>query len=397
MIVKAAPGEAVTTNVTFTDVDDEPVLDILSPVKFLVYVNGNIVINSTSATIDPSDSSTYTVAFTLPINTPLTGGDDEARLVVLGIDSEGNKYKHSEFFRIGKAGDESNEYVTQNAVSGTIDSGFKVQYVLPDDVIPGSVEFRLYNDNNLPMSVITNPTVTVEGGYRIYSYTYPDNHGFTASNSIDGSFIGKWIARGGTLTQPEVATVSVYIFNNTALKLIEDMRSTLDKANLQHIHDYLSWDSVTFAHHLFRGFDRVNGAGPITTNFSVNQPLPVGLRHYIVKAAVLSAAQAQYQAEGHSSFDFQGLGVQLSTDRLAPLDALINQLQADLERLPDDKKTWNQAGGPVENGLGRGGAPIASGITLGAYTNYAGPGFWDEGYILGNRPYISSRHSRRRS
>lgn len=402
-IIKAAPGENINEVVSFTDELDSPVLDI-STVRFLVYVDGNVVVNSTSATPDPSDPSIYTINFTLPAATPYSEGDDLAKLVVMGVDSAGQIYKHTQYFQVANTGDESTENEEQDSVVGTTDSGFTVRFVIPYDLNPAVVRFTLYNDNSAPISALSlsDMTTFTQGGKKIYEYTFPDGHGLTPSNSIQGSYLGKWYASGGNLSDPIASMVSVFILNNTALMLIRDMRATMDRANIQHIHPYLSWSVEDFALHLFRGFDKVNGTGPIITNFSINNPLPIGLTHYIVKASIISALQSQYQAENASNFNFQGLGVQLDVDRLPGLDNLINQLQSELDKLPDDKRTWNQNGQPAgdtANATTNGGAQISVGIVISEGTNYLIPNHWDNGYLHRNpRVYgTNSRILRRRS
>ena len=396
-IIRAAPGEVVNARVQFTDDDDDPIIDITGIVQYRVYSPDGRTLVRSAATVDPADSSIYTASFTMPANTPVSENGEKAKFVMVGTDSEGNKYQHKEWFDVIGAGDDT-VMANRRHVVTTQTTGFSTTFSLPADVDVDSVTFTLYNDNSEPMVVRADPPSTIVGGNRIYKTTFPKGHGYPPSSSISGAYLGEWRAEGGDLEDDEVETVNVYILNPQAMLLMDDMRAMLDKGDLRNIHPYLSWNAETFIQHLNEGFEYVNGAPTTTTNFSINRPLPVGLTRFIKIAAELSALRAQYLAESQTSnINFQGLGVQLDIDRLTGLQTLMDQLNAELEKLPDWKKNWIQSGSPVgnTNSAGSRKQPLASGIVISEATNYANPWVYDEGLsLLGGR---RGQYIRRRS
>ena len=67
----------------------------------------------------------------------------------------------------------------------------------------------------------------------------------------------------------------------------------------------------------------------------------------IVKAGAMHALQGQYLAEGMTTFDFQGLGVQLSIDRTQYIQTIVDQLNQELtDRIPRTKRLYIRSSSP---------------------------------------------------
>lgn len=370
--MRVTPNEVVSKSVQFTDDDGDPVYDIVAPVKYFVYSPDGKKVLSGSATVDPQDASFYTLNFTIPANMPYTEGGEFARLKIRGKDYYDNSYVIEERFEVLEAGDENAVSTNKNVVT-TVTSPLTASTEIPASLGNTTATFQVLNEQN---QVVHNAPVTsvVKNGRRIFTANSV-SHGLQPSSNVHGAYLGQWVITGGSLTGPEIETCMVYVLNAQAMLMMESLRSLLDKGWLANIHPYLSWDAASFIQYLNKGFDVINSMAPRTTTFSMNAPLPIGLTVYIETAAAVQALRAQQLAESNSSFDFQGLGVQLNVDRFPALDSIISQLTSDLDRAAEAKKAWVNSGSPTgpvtPGGTDRMKSPIVSAITLGPNTNYA--------------------------
>lgn len=142
----------------------------------------------------------------------------------------------------------------------------------------------------------------------------------------------------------------------------------IDKARIGDVNAYLSYTPSDLCHGLIRGMDYVMQSPPVAGGWSLDQ-CPVALRDYIVKAGAIDMLRAQYQAEGMSQFDLQGMRTQLLVDRTQYLAQLIGELEADMAGLPQAKNEWLAQGAPLGSQLAGGVRPIGVlGLTRGTYS-----------------------------
>jgi len=149
-----------------------------------------------------------------------------------------------------------------------------------------------------------------------------------------------------------------------------DIRMLVDKARIGDVNEYLAYKPSDLAHSLLRGNDYVMQSAPVAGGWPLDL-MPLSLKDYIVKASALDILRAQYQAEGMSQFDMQGLGVQLQVDRTQYLAQLIGEMTQDLALLPGAKNNWMAQGAPLGPQLAAGKRPIGIlGLSRGVYSTF---------------------------
>lgn len=195
-----------------------------------------------------------------------------------------------------------------------------------------------------PGVVNTRPDSTLGFGTVIWEYTLEDS------------------------VETDQALHPFYTINAHSMMFINAIRKMVDKARIGDVNEYLAYTMSDLAHALLRGCDYVMQSPPVAGGWALNQ-IPVSLRDYIVKAGALDVLRAQYQAEGMSAFDLQGMRTQLQVDRTQVLVGLIDQLNADMEKLPQAKNEWLAQGAPLGNQLAGGKRPIGTlALTRGTYS-----------------------------
>lgn len=186
--------------------------------------------------------------------------------------------------------------------------------------------------------------------------------GLNVGTNGDSSYLGIWtVIRTGLSNTYEVHPI--YAANAPLLMVMNDLRMLIDRAKLGDIHPYLNWSTADLLHFIYKGIEYVAAFPPIIMQIDPSN-IPKALVDFVVKAAAISALRAQFLAEGMSAFDFQGLGVQLNVDRTQYLQAMIDELQNDLDNHLSAVKAALAHRGPG-----------ALAISVGTFTNFPYTGF----------------------
>lgn len=160
-----------------------------------------------------------------------------------------------------------------------------------------------------------------------------------------------------------VFTITPYSSN-----FLTSIRATVDKARMGDVNQYLAYRMSDLCHAFMRGCDYVMQSPPVAGGWPLDM-VPYSLRDYIIKASCVDILRSQFVAEGMSSFDLQGLRTQLQIDRTQYLSTLIDQMNSDLEKLPQAKNEWLAQGGPLGSAVAGGVRPIGVlGLTRGTYS-----------------------------
>ena len=230
--------------------------------------------------------------------------------------------------------------------------------------------------------ILANTPVTAAGrrlgdGWA-YNFDYStDSVGKTATppgslNTYTSACLGYgtviWDFQRQNAEEPDQEIHHLFTITPYSSNFMRDIKMLVDKARIGDVNQYLSYTTTDLCHALLRGCDYVMQSPPVAGGWPLDL-MPLSLKDYIVKAGALDLLRAQYQAEGMSQFDMQGLGVQLTVDRTQFLSELINELTSDLQGLVQAKNEWLNQGAPLGPVLPAGRRTIGVlGISRGTYS-----------------------------
>jgi hypothetical protein len=149
----------------------------------------------------------------------------------------------------------------------------------------------------------------------------------------------------------------LYTITAHTMTFITGIQMMVDKARIGDVNNYLAYTSADLAHAFMRGLDFVMQSPPVSGGWPIDHT-PIMLKDYVIKAGAVDILRSQYQAEGVSAFDLQGMRTQLQVDRTQYLAQLIGELEADLAGLVQAKNYWLAQGAPLGNVMSRGQRPI---------------------------------------
>jgi hypothetical protein len=263
-----------------------------------------------------------------------------------------------------------------------IQSPFKDSIVLPAQAEDISVKIAL-TDGTWPISSqmpahIRHPPLRKGTSY-IYSFNYahtPGGHSTVPAGIIDTK-VGNTFGTGNviwdyTLLESEETNQEIHPFYTITphtMPFLTAIRKLVDKARIGDVNGYLEYTMSDLCHAFMRGCEFVMQSPPASGGWSLIQT-PISLKDPIVKAAALDMLRAQYQAEGMSQMDLQGMRTTLTVDRTQYLAQLIGELSQDLDaNLVRIKNVWMAQGSPMGNLLSGGRRPIGIlGLTRGSYS-----------------------------
>jgi hypothetical protein len=275
-------------------------------------------------------------------------------------------------------------------VSHSSEIAYKVKSIFKDSLILPSTAENItlcisLSDGSWPVPPETPITVNISspttyGTSIVYLFdfsAYSQGAIYSPAGSIDthimtsfgtGNVVWTYLLSDGITENEEIHPF--YTVSAHSMQFLTAIKKMVDKARIGDVNKYLEYTMSDLCHALTRGADYVMQSPPVTGGFPLEQ-IPVALKDYIVKAGAIDILRAQYQAEGMSQFDFQGLRTQLTVDRTQYLAQLISELEADLQGLPAAKNIWLGQGAPFGNQLGDNRRPIGVlMLTRGIYSTY---------------------------
>ena len=418
-IVSAVVGSDVNASVRFLDIDDEPVLDARLPVTYRVFdMNGNLVLTN-SGIQDSVDRSLFTCSFTLPSSAKITEQGQTYRLQWSMTTVSKEKYDSRETFTVTASGGDISSYYPKDVVVipgygffdrialsqlvDITDPAFAVEYKVITE--QGCVSAKGVFPPPFPASP-TDPVITaaVVNGAPVLTVTFTAQQAAALGipKGVQQHFMGNWYVNSPVMDGPEIDAHPIYVITSRLQMLTNALYKMLSNGILQNVEPYLTWNAGVFAHHAIKGFEVVNNASPRVTAFSIDTPFPVGLTQFIEKAGMVSALRAQLMAY-QNDWDFQGAGVQLNVNRSGSIEAMISQLQGDLDKVDAAKRNWLNSGRPVDStyaALTSKTPMVASQITLSDNTNWVAPDVPFDGivpaYLMVNSVFIGGRGGRNR-
>ena len=142
----------------------------------------------------------------------------------------------------------------------------------------------------------------------------------------------------------------VWRINPTILLAMNDLRTYLDRLNVEKRIDNLRFTDADYLLMLLHGRDRFNSI-PTPTNFSMINASGV-IRNLWLDAARIVALRTRYLEEGLSNYSYSGAGVTLETDVTQYLEQLASTLEQRLQDEGQRVKTYLNSRGAV-NGSGQ--------------------------------------------
>lgn len=382
-IISATPGQSLNFRAEFRK-QNGGTLAAASAATWVIKDHNGVTVVSGTGTQDLTNAALWTATTTIPSAAPIPPDGSKWAVTWRLPLANGSDAYQMETFDLVASGDESAEpRVTDVLV--LLGTALRDSIALPSAVTTPS--FKITDENGRTIATLV-PTSAVSGQNKIWTVSgAADALKVPLGNA--GYFLGAWTWTGLT-GYPETEIHPIYVLNSAAMTLINNIRRFVDKARLQDIHPHLSYTDVDLLHYALRGIAYCNGIGPSLTYWSLGG-LPASLTHFIEMAGALNAVQSQYLAEGSSTFDFQGLGVQLNVDRTQFLDNIAGQLNAFLDKLPDAKKAWVAAGSPIISNSGIStsrviGAGASSYFAYNLPINMPVPPANPNGYIIGTLP-----------
>lgn len=367
-LISAIPGQALNCTLTLPQSAVNPVKWIIKDHTGALILNGQVAPSGTSVVIST----------TLPSNVsiPLDGSK-------YSITASDGITSTTEYFTIVAPQDLQVEHGTEVAyLKGSV---FKDSLILPSSV--SSIAVTIYLDDGTtvvaPQNAInlnvSSPTHYGSNFVYLFDYSqyFPGNANVpvgslntnTSSGFGTGTIIWDYLL-SDNITESQEAHV-FYTVTPYSMQFMNAIRKMVDKARIGDVNTYLQYTMSDLAHALTRGCEYVMQSPPVATGWSLDQ-IPVYLKDYIVKAGALDILRAQYQAEGMSVFNFQGLRTTLETDRTQYLEQLIGEMESDLQGLPAAKNMWAAQGQPLGPSASLIGAkrPIGVlGLSVGTYSN----------------------------
>lgn len=372
-ITNAAAGETINASAQFLDEDDDPVLTIKPPVTWRIFAPNRSMVLEGTGVQDSVDPSLFTAVFTLPSSAPATGAGENYQLKWNARTTAGATFSQVELFELTNSGDVPDTVSPMNVVAipgqPFIDQ-IKIMNVSPAP----TVSYSIIDETGAVIATSQPSGPVIVGKYAVYTVAFAAD-AIPVPQGVQQHYLGNWVLSGGLLSAPEVESHAVYVMTPVMQTIAQAMYVKLGKGILENVEPFLSWTAGEYAHHITKAFDYINGQKPRVTGYSIKGPLPTGMTHYLEVAAMRSALQAQLFAY-QSSWDFQGLGVQLTVNRSEVISTMISSFEAELEKVPEIKTNWLYSGSPsslASAGLASRMPLSVTGITLSPSTNFAAP------------------------
>lgn len=131
----------------------------------------------------------------------------------------------------------------------------------------------------------------------------------------------------------------MYVANTLVLQLMNNVRSFVDKIKNWDNIPQLRYTERDLMQFLISGLMRFNAENPAQVAFAFPN-LPTSFYMYVEKCAQYELLQAQYLAEGMTSFEFSGMSTSLTSDRTQYIATLIDNLKTDIDKISLLKKNF---------------------------------------------------------
>lgn len=316
----AVLGIASTADFYAVDSDGASVTLDGSPTWSILDDSSEVVVSGTGSQ-DLSVANHWSTVFTLPTNIPVT--DDLLYTIVWSATSEsGTAVLFTEQFKVANVievgADEPGVLVLQgHRFTDFIETEAPLdEYTVSITDVNNNVLYTTTSDSS--------PVGSVVNSKYHYRVRVPIVSKLTAAGA--GLFNYSIIWEMVYPTGPSSMEVhQLYVITPRTMSIISNLRLLLDKARNRDINVNLRWTDTELAAFIAMGIQRINGAPPQFTNWTI-ESVPKQLTDLVLKAAEYEAFNSLYLAEGMAAFDFQGQAVSLSVDRTKYIDTLRKDL-----------------------------------------------------------------------
>ncbi len=146
----------------------------------------------------------------------------------------------------------------------------------------------------------------------------------------------------------ETNVIMVYVVNTTCIKIMNDMRRYVDRIRNNDVIPQLRITDLDLMHYTIQGVEYLNAIPPSNIGFNLAN-LPPMFNFYVQKAGAMQLLEAQYLAQGMTSFEFNGQSVQLTQDITQYIMQTIDMIRQDVSSAGLAKNHFTRSGG--QNGL----------------------------------------------
>ena len=348
-LVRVIRGQTAEAQAYFRHRDGSIIVGMGDPVTWVIRDWDNNLIISGNALQDIVDPSLWTADIIIPTNAPIPTNLGQRYQILWELPLDEGSVSVIERFEVVPGGDPIN-YVKTSDVLAVRNKPLQDTLMLPDEIVPDSLNYQvqdLMGTTILEEDSTGSQADRVVNGVYLYDFQSNEEQTTAISNQFGGimPFVGSW-----EYQLPNESTSyefhSIYVIDIRIIAFIQQLRQMVDRANMRDIHEFLTFTDADLMHHLVRGLSYINAHPPIQTNYTFID-LPHQLHDLLLVASAMRALQAQYLAEGMTTFDFQGLGVQLSTERTQYIQTLADNYNSDLQdRLRPVKRGLTRASGP---------------------------------------------------
>lgn len=349
-LVRVVPGQSVEALASFRDRNGATVVGNGDPAQWTIRdPDNNLVINGAGSQ-GRSDPSVWIARFTLPSAAPPTHNGERYQ-IHWELPLASGSISSIERFEVIAHNDPLMQQDETPDVLVVEGKRFVDSLRLPGRVVDDTLKYEIRDlGNNLIMEEeSTGSTPDREVGDSVF-YDFDSDGPLDSLVAGGGStgltpYMGVWEYQlPGEASSFEFH--GLYVANIHAISLIQKTRAIVDRANLQDVHPFLTYTDLDLLHYIYRGFEYINSQTPFLSTWGPGN-FPHQMTDLVVKAGAMYALQAQYLAEGMTTFDFQGLGVQLSIDRTQYIQTLVDQLSQELQdRVPRFKRLYIRSSSP---------------------------------------------------
>lgn len=345
-IAVASPGATFIVDMRFVGSRGQPLVPKNNrPVVYEIRDPDGAFVLGGAATQDTADLARWFATVTLPDDLPARPASDKYALGWLMVTDKSTQQK-TEFFSVETVND--NLFTVTDVLAlkgGLIRDSVRLPAQPPfssEDlsvVYLGPTGTKLYT---LPQSSLGK--ISSSGLYDVFGYALSTAELPASAFGSSEPLIANWSIGAGFSLSNEIHFV--YIVTPAVMSLANDLRRAIDKARNEDINPNLQMTDLDLVHYLKMGLQRVNSAPPSNSSYTLDT-ISARLRYALVQAAIYEALQAQYIAEGVSSFDFGGQSVTLTVDRTQYLESAMGRVQGYLDNeLPKVKKADAISGSP---------------------------------------------------
>jgi hypothetical protein len=348
-------GEAAQFDTYFYADGTANPLIVIGGVTYSVTTPNGLVVSSGVAIQDLVNAALWHVTFTIPASAPLTEPDQRYNLCWRAKSSSETVSNNVSF----QVTDQAVPDPIQPAIITFENTEFSPVLILPVNTI-SSLSLRILNMTNQPVITLPdllNPsgpdpapiTPTVSGANYIYSVPIDDPDQLSVMTlSANGlttylSYFNYTDAEGNKLTEVQ----PIYLANALIMSAMNDVRQFCDMLRNNDSVIELRITDIKLIHFVFKGMERLNATSPYNFTFNFTS-LGQNYQFYfwMVKCAQYELLSALYLAEGMTAFDFQGMTVQLNSDRTQYIQTLMSDLKNDIDNtLPKVKSQFARGGG----------------------------------------------------